>query len=427
MPSPPPQWSSNWQNAWQNAQNAPVSPNPGNVQLHGGSFGFRQPGSVAQPPSSMFGFPQGQQQGQQGGQPNDFMAQLRSFMQQYQQPGQQQGQPGQQGQQGFQFQRTNLPGMNQGRGGPGVAAGDFLSEAIANDYANRVRDQQRMAQGFDGLIQGVQQIPMMGLMGIGQTMQMNQQGADMAREGASRMMDGAKGAQGVAKQARRDVQAALGSAQQGIDTQTAAIEKQDFFRKDVVSGGMAAIGSQLKQMEDRINSDPNLPPEAREAELANVRQQFREQGQRYAAENDQRASENLLAAKSQLANLQMAKGSLGMQGAGITSQVGMQANQMSQQAIQAGYQMMQSQNQFATSAIQSSIANAQMASLQGNMAGMELYSKYPFFVSGAGVVNAMLNAQGLNPGDQVSGRFGDRLGGLIGNQQFRGYADPTTA
>jgi len=422
MPSPP-QWSSNWQNAWQNAQNAPVSPNLGNVQLHGGSFGFRQPGSVAQPPSSMFGFPQGQQQ---GGQPNDFMAQLRAFMQQYQQPGQQQGGQ-QQGQQGFQFPRNNLPGLSNGQGGPGVAAGDFLSEAIANDYANRIRDQQRMAQGFDGLIQGVQQIPMMGLMGIGQTMQMNQQGADMAREGANRMMAGAKGAQGTAKQARRDVNAALGFAQQGIDTQAAAIEKHNFFGKEVVSGGMAAIGSQLKQMEDRINSDPNLPPEAREAELANVRQQFREQGHRYAAENDQRASENLLAAKSQLANLQMAKGSLGMQGAGITSQVGMQANQMSQQAIQAGYQMMQSQNQFATSAIQSSIANAQMASLQGNMAGMELYSKYPFFVSGAGVINAMLNAQGLGPGDQVSGRFGDRLGGLIGNQQFRGYANPVTA
>jgi hypothetical protein len=100
---------------------------------------------------------------------------------------------------------------------------------------------------------------------------------------------------------------------------------------------------------------------------------------------------------------------------------------MNQQAIQAGYQMMQSQNQFATSAMQSALANAQMASLQGNMAGMELYSKYPFFVSQNQTILAMLNAQGLESGDPVSGRFGQRLGGLIGDTQFRGYADALPA
>jgi hypothetical protein len=158
------------------------------MQLHGGSLGFNQGGSTARPPSSVYGSRPPQQPqggaGNQQGQANDFMSQLRAFMSQYQQPSQP-NQQGQQQQRGFQFPRNNLPGLTGGQGGPGVSAGDFLSEAIANDYANRTQDQQRMAAGFDGLIRGVQQIPMMGLMGLGQTMQMNQQGADMAREGVA--------------------------------------------------------------------------------------------------------------------------------------------------------------------------------------------------------------------------------------------------
>ena len=401
--------------------------NPGQVQLHFGRMGkFRQPGSVM--PSQQFGQQQGQRSQQQGGQQNDFMAQLRSYM-------------GQMGQQQPQFQQNPAQAGQQqmsqmfGQGGQhpgGVAAGDFLAEAFARDYANQAGARQQMGQTMGGFLEGLRGVPAMGMMGVDMARQAGQEGAGIAREGMEQMMRQAQGAQGVAQQTRKDVQAATGMArgqmQKGIDTMQKAIADQDFFRKDTVASGLQGVQSQFQSAKEQIMSNPNLSDEDKQVQMDNLNNTMRQQAASYASQADSQAAESLLQAKNALSGMQLSMGStlggLAMQGAGLSSGAGLQAAGMGLQAAQAGYQLMNAQSQFAGSLAQSAMAQAIQANLSGNAMGAQLAMQMPMGAPNlADTILAMMNAQGMRPGTETTGPFAGRLGGLLGQGNFGGYAD----
>jgi len=368
-----------------------------------------------------------QQQGnQQQNQQNDFMSQMRSYMQQQQkQQPQFRQNPVQSGQQVSQV-------FGNQRGPGGVAAGDYLSEAFARDYANQAGARQQTAQNMRGFMEGLRGVPAMGMMGVDMAQQAGREGADIARRGMEEMMSQAKGAQGVAAQTRGDVarsmQQAKGEMQKGIDTMQGAIKDQDFFRKDTVSGGVNAIQSQFQSAREQINSNPNLSPEDKQAELRNLDNTMRQQTSTYAAQSDSQAAEAMLSAKNALSGMQLSMGStlggLGLQGAGLSSSAGMQASGMGLQAAQAGYQLMNAQSQFAGSLAQSAIAQAMKANLDGNTLGAQLAMQIPMGAPNlADTILAMMNAQGMRPGTQTTAPFAGRVGGLLGNQNFTGYGE----
>lgn len=378
--------------------------NPNQVQLHGGTLGgFRQGGSRV---SQQYGQQPRQQQPQQG-QQNDFMSQLRQYMQQMPQQQQSQPQGGQPGQ-----QMSQMFGMGGGQQHPGgVAAGDFLAEAFARDYANQAAARQQMGNTMGGFLEGLRGIPAMGMMGVDMARQAGQQGMDVAREGMERMMKEAGAAKGVAKQARQDVQGAAG-------VMAGAIKEHEFFRKDTVAGGVNGIQSQFQGAKDQIMSNPNLSDEDKQIEMDKLNNTMRQQTSTYAAQADAQAADSLLQAKNALAGLRM-------QGAGITSGVGMQAAGMGMQAAQAGYQLMNAQSQFAASLAQSAMAQAINANLSGNTAGAQIAMQMPLGAPNiADTILAMMNAQGMQPGTETTGPFAGRLGGLVGHPApFRGYQD----
>ena len=388
-----------------------------------------KPATVTAPnarPSQNFGQQNqfGQQQGnQQTNQQNDFMSQMRSYMQQ-QQPQFRQN-PAQSGSQVSQM-------FGNQRGPGGVAAGDYLSEAFARDYANQAGARQQTAQNMRGFMEGLRGVPAMGMMGIDMARQAGREGADIARQGMEEMMSQAKGAQGVATQTRGDVARSMalakGEMQKGIDTMQGAIQDHDFFRKDTVSGGVNAIQSQFQSAREQINSNPNLSPEDKQAELRNLDNTMRQQTSAYASQADSQAAEAMLSAKNALSGMQLSMGStlggLGMQGAGLSSSAGMQAAGMGLQAAQAGYQLMSAQSQFAGSLAQSAMAQAMKANLDGNALGAQLAMQIPMGAPNlADTILAMMNAQGMRPGTQTTGPFAGRVGGLLGNQNFTGYGE----
>lgn len=363
----------------------------------------RQGGSYM--PSQQYG-QQPRQPQQPQGQQNDFMSQLRNYMQQMpqqQRPQPQGGQPGQQTSQMF-----GMRGGQQSRGG--VAAGDFLAEAFARDYANQAGARQQMGNTMGGFLEGLRGIPAMGMMGVDMARQSGQQGMDIAREGMDRMMKEAGAAKGVASQARKDVQGATG-------TMARAIEEQDFFRKDTVAGGVNGIQSQFDEAKKKVMSDPNLSDDDKQVEMDKINNTMRQQTSAYAAQADAQAADSLLQAKNALAGLKM-------QGAGLTSSVGMQAAGMGMQAAQAGYQLMSAQSQFAASLGQSAIAQAMNANQNGNIAGAQIAMNMPLGAPNmADTILAMMNAQGMQPGTETTGPFAGRVGGLLGNQNFAGYGE----
>lgn len=386
--------------------------NPGQLQLHGGGLGgFRQAGSRV--PSQQYGqrgpqqYGQRFQQGAQQGQQNDFMSQLRQYMQQMPQQQRSQPQGGQPGQ-----QMSQMFGMGGGQQHPGgVAAGDFLAEAFARDYANQAGARQQMGNTMGGFLEGLRGIPAMGMMGVDMARQAGQQGMDVAREGMQRMMKEAGAAKGVAKQARKDVQGATG-------VMAGAIKEHEFFRKDTVAGGVNGIQSQFQGAKDQIMSNPNLSDEDKQIEMDKLNNTMRQQTSTYAAQADAQAADSLLQAKNALAGLKM-------QGAGLTSGVGMQAAGMGMQAAQAGYQLMNAQSQFAASLAQSAMAQAINANLSGNTAGAQIAMQMPLGAPNiADTILAMMNAQGMGPGTETTGPFAGRLGGLVGHlSPFGGYQD----
>lgn len=400
--------------------------NPGQVQLHGGRMGgFRQAGSVM--PSQQFGQQQGQRRQQQGGGENDFMAQLRAYMGQMGQQPQFQQNPAQAGQQ----QMSQMFGQ-RGQHPGGVAAGDFLAEAFARDYANQAAARQQMGQTMGGFLEGLQGVPAMGMMGVDMARQAGQEGAGIAREGMEAMMRQAQGAQGVAKQTRKDVQAATGLArgqmQKGVDTMQKAIADQDFFRKDTVAAGLQGVQSQFQSAKEQIMSNPNLSDEDKQVQVDNLNNTMRQQAASYASQADSQAAESLLQAKNALSGMQLSMGStlggLAMQGAGLSSGAGMQAAGMGMQAAQAGYQLMNAQSQFAGSLAQSAIAQAMKANIDGNAIGAQLAMQMPLGAPNlADTILAMMNAQGMRPGSETTGPFAGRLGGLLGQGNFGGYAE----
>jgi len=417
----------NWSTAFL-GQGGSRQQNPGQVQLHGGGIGgFRQTGSTVAP-SQQFGQQQGQRRQQQGGGENDFMAQLRAYM-------------GQMGQQQPQFQQNPAQAGQQqmsqmfGQGGQhpgGVAAGDFLAEAFARDYANQAAARQQMGQTMGGFLEGLRGVPAMGMMGVDMARQAGQEGANIAREGMEAMMRQAQGAQGVAKQTRKDVQSATGMArgqmQKGIDTMQKAIADQDFFRKDTVASGLQGVQSQFQSAKEQIMSNPNLSDEDKQVQMDNLNNTMRQQAASYASQADSQAAESLLQAKNALSGMQLSMGStlggLAMQGAGLSSGAGMQAAGMGMQAAQAGYQLMNAQSQFAGSLAQSAMAQAIQANLSGNATGAQLAMQMPLGAPNlADTILAMMNAQGMRPGSATTGPFAGRLGGLLGQSDFRGYED----
>ncbi len=377
--------------------------NPNQLRLHGGDVRSRFYGGQ-QSPSQQYGQQPRQQQPQ--GQQNDFMSQLRNYMQQMPQQQRSQPQGGQPGQQTSQM--FGMGGGQQSRGG--VAAGDFLAEAFARDYANQAGARQQMGNTMGGFLEGLRGIPAMGMMGVDMARQAGQQGMNVAREGMDRMMKEAGAAKGVASQTRRDVQGATG-------TMARAIEDQEFFRKDTVAGGVNGIQSQFQGAKDQIMSNPNLSDEDKQVEMDKLNNTMRQQTSTYAAQADAQAADSLLQAKNALAGLKM-------QGAGLTSSVGMQAAGMGMQAAQAGYQLMNAQSQFAASLAQSAMAQAINANLSGNTAGAQIAMQMPLGAPNmADTILAMMNAQGMQPGTQTTGPFAGRVGGLLGNQNFAGYGE----
>jgi hypothetical protein len=334
------------------------------------------------------------------------MSQLRNYMQQMPQQQRSQPQGGQPGQ-----QTSQMFGMGGGQQHPGgVAAGDFLAEAFARDYANQAGARQQMGNTMGGFLEGLRGIPAMGMMGVDMARQAGQQGMDVAREGMERMMKEAGAAKGVASQARKDVQGATG-------TMARAIEQQEFFRKDTVAGGVNGIQSQFQGAKDQIMSNPNLSDEDKQVEMDKLNNTMRQQTSTYAAQADAQAADSLLQAKNALAGLKM-------QGAGLTSSVGMQAAGMGMQSAQAGYQLMNAQSQFAASLAQSAMAQAINANLSGNTAGAQIAMQMPLGAPNiADTILAMMNAQGMRPGTETTGPFAGRMAGLVGQPGFGGYAD----
>ena len=401
--------------------------NPGQVQLHGGRMGgFRQAGSTM--PSQQFGQQQGQRQQQQGGGENDFMAQLRAYMGQMGQQPQFQQNPSQAGQQ----QMSQMFGGGGQQHPGGVAAGDFLAEAFARDYANQAAARQQMGQTMGGFLEGLRGVPAMGMMGVDMARQAGQEGAGIAREGMEAMMRQAQGAQGYAKQTRKDVQAATGLArgqmQKGVDTMQKAIADQDFFRKDTVASGLQGVQGQFQSAKEQIMSNPNLSDEDKQVQVDNLNNTMRQQAASYASQADSQAADSLLQAKNALSGMQLSMGStlggLAMQGAGLSSSAGMQAAGMGMQAAQAGYQLMNAQSQFAGSLAQSAMAQAMKANIDGNALGAQIAMQMPLGAPNlADTILAMMNAQGMRPGSETSGPFAGRLGGLLGQGNFGGYAE----
>jgi hypothetical protein len=391
-----------------------------------------KPATVAAPnerPSQNFGQQNqfGQQRGnRQANQQNDFMSQMRSYMQQQQQQQAQFRQnPAQTGPQMSQM-------FGNQRGAGGVAAGDYLSEAFARDYANQAGARQQTAQNMRGFMEGMRGVPAMGMAGIDMAQQSGREGADIARQGMEEMMRQAKGAQGVATQTRGDVARSMGLAkgemQKGINTMQKAIADQDFFRKDTVASGLQGVQGQFQSAKEGIMSNPNLSDEDKQVQIDNLNNTMRQQAASYASQADSQAADSLLQAKNALSSMQLSMGStlggLGMQGAGLSSSAGMQASGMGLQAAQAGYQLMNAQSQFAGNLANSAIAQAMKANLDGNALGAQLAMQIPMGAPNlADTILAMMNAQGMRPGTETTGPFAGRLGGLLGNQNFTGYGE----
>lgn len=318
----------------------------------------------------------------------------------------------------------------------GVHSGDFVAEAHMADYENQARAREQQRQTLEGYMQNLRGVDALGQYGMQQADRAGQQGMQIGRQGLEALMNQGKDATKVYQQTRGDVARSMalakGEMQKGIDTMMGAIKDHDFFRKDTVSGGVNAIQSQFQSAREQITSNPNLSPEDKQAELQNLDNTMRQQTSMYASQADSQAAESMLGAKNALSQMQANMGSvlggLGMQGAGLSSSAGMQAAGLNQQALQAGYNLMASQNQFMASLGQSATAQAIQARLNGNMAGAQLAEMRP--LGAPNMVDTILGAQmaqGMRPGDRVTGQFAGRMGQMMGMGNFRGFTDQRQA
>ena len=312
----------------------------------------------------------------------------------------------------------------------GVTSADLVSEAHMRDYENLARAREEQRQTMEGYMQGLRGMDTLGAMGMGQAQLGAQQANQMGQQGLDALINQGKDADKVHQQTRGDVARSMalakGEMQKGVDTMMGAIRDHDFFRKDTVSGGVNAIQSQFQEARAAITSNMNMSPEDKEAGLRNLDNTMRQQTSMYASQADSQAADALLGAKNALSTMQLNMGStlggLGMQGAGLSSSAGMQAAGMNQQALQAGYQLAAAQSQYANSLIQSSIAQAMQARLQGNMAGAQLAQMRP--LGAPNLVDSIIGsvlAQGMKPGDRVTGEFAGRKGEIMGTNNFRGF------
>lgn len=335
--------------------------------------------------------------------------------------------------QGQQGQQQNPMSMMFGsqQGPSNVRAADFLSEAFMRDYLNHA-NARNQAQGLmGGFLNNMQQVPQMGMSGVNMALQNGQQGMDIARQGMEAMMGQAKFAQKQAKRTRQDVSGAMslasGNMQQGIDTMRDAISKRENEGILDISAGVSGIRSQYSQQRNSIMSDPNMSEEERDIALSNLNQMVNQQASAYSGQAQRQIDDSMASMRSALSGMQMnmgsTLGSLGMQGAGLNASTGMQAAGMGMQAAQAGYQLMSAQSQFAGGLAQQAMANAMDAMVRGNALGAEMAMNMPLGMPNiADTILAMMNVQGMRPGHMVSPGMSGRIGGLLGNTGFRGYA-----
>lgn len=174
-------------------------------------------------------------------------------------------------------------------------------------------------------------------------------------------------------------------------------------------------------------SNPNMSEEERDIALSNLNQMVNQQASTYAGQAQRQINDSMASMRSALSGMQMnmgsTLGSLGMQGAGLNASTGMQAAGMGMQAAQAGYQLMSAQSQFAGGLAQQAMANAMDSMVRGNALGAEMAMNMPFGMPNiADTILAMMNVQGMRPGHMVSPGMSGRIGGLLGNTSFRGYA-----
>jgi hypothetical protein len=378
---------------------------------------------------------------QKGNDLNKFMAGDDYFARmQQQQKGFRQGEG--QYNQHFPSSAPSKPSGKYGRGSAntlptgGVHSGDFVAEAHLADYENQARAREQQRQTLEGYMQNLRGVDALGQQGMQQAQMAGQQGMQIGRQGLEALINQGRDATSAYRATRGDVgktmALAKGEMQKGVDTMMGAIKDHDFFRKDTVSGGVNAIQSQFQSAREQITSNPNMSPEDKQAELRNLDNTMRQQTSMYASQADSQAAESMLGAKNALsqmqANMGATLGGLGMQGAGISSSAGMQAAGLNQQALQAGYNLMASQNQFMASLGQGAISKAIEARLNGNMAGAQLAEMRP--LGAPNMVDAILGAQmaqGMRPGDRVTGEFAGRMGQMMGMGNFRGFTDQRKA
>lgn len=309
-------------------------------------------------------------------------------------------------------------------GGGSRRAGDYAAEAIAGDYRNAADARSELRGRIDDLIKQVS-----GIQGsAGDMERRGLQDADRAlaigaegRDAIARAGDRGNAVYGELRaradkgerDARRDMQG-------GVDTARRAVEEQDFFRKDAVAGGVAGVQAQFQQERQRIQSDPSMGPEEKQAALSNLDSSMRRQTQQFAAQADQQASEAALQAKMALGNMQMQMGSslggLNAQNTGTLASAGMAGAEMSMRAQEAAQQFMAAQSQWAGGMAQSAMAAAIEARLKGDALQSQLLDMRPFGAPQLiDSIIRMMQVQDLGPSD----RMNDGMAALAGQMRRR--------
>jgi len=300
------------------------------------------------------------------------------------------------------------------------------------DYFNHANARNQASNLVGGFLSNMQNVPQMGMAGVNMAIQNGQQGMDIAREAMRGMQEQSSLAQRQASRTRNQVSATMGSARQdmedGISTMRGAIAKRENEGIGDISGGLAGIQGQFNSERQRINSDPSMTDEERQVALDNLNNTMRQQSSMYAGQAQRQIYDSLAAMRTSLSGMQANMGStlgaLGMQGAGINASTGMQAAGMGMQAAQFGYELMSNQSRFAGGLAQQAMAQAMDAMIRGNALGAEMAMNMPLGMPNiADTILAMMQSQGMRAGHTVNQGMSGRLGGLIGNTQFRGYGN----
>lgn len=305
------------------------------------------------------------------------------------------------------------PPGSAGGGGPTygeLMAGAVLQGDMPNAEAARQQELSMLQGLFDqsqGMRQGLGQM-------VGDAQQMGQQGMNLMFNQAQNIAGASRLGEQVTQQARADMERSLGEARRGMQSGIAemegAIQAHDFFRRDVVAGGVMGIQQQYKNQLDAIKQRNDLTDEQKSMMTSELQQGMRQQSASYAAENDQRAAEGLLQARNALSQMKFGAGQtmggFGLQGAQMVGAFGAQSAAQQAQAQQAIGQMYSGMHQFASGLFNSAQATALQMELAGNQVGAQLVQQMPLGpVSIAEMLARAVTGMGVERQDVASDRF----------------------